>query len=135
MPPSTRPSILQITFHSLLEVRTPIAFSYLGKITANSSVCGCSTHQTLLFVMRQNPFSKKTVVSRKKRFSTQHMRFATFCDKQKDCSSPPKGVSVSHPQRGASHVFIHLAPRLLIVCPKVFLSQKSQQGFTPNLCT
>ena len=31
MPPSTRPSISQITFPSLLEVRTPIAFSYLGK--------------------------------------------------------------------------------------------------------
>ena len=31
MPPSTRPSISQITFPYLLEVRTPIAFSYLGK--------------------------------------------------------------------------------------------------------
>ena len=31
MPPSTRPSISQITFFCLLEVRTPIAFSYLGK--------------------------------------------------------------------------------------------------------
>ena len=31
MPPSTRPSISQITFPSLLEVRTSIAFSYLGK--------------------------------------------------------------------------------------------------------
>ena len=30
MPPSTRPSISQIAFHSLLEVRTPVAFSYLG---------------------------------------------------------------------------------------------------------
>ena len=30
-PPSTQPSISQITFPSLLEVRTPIAFSYLGK--------------------------------------------------------------------------------------------------------
>ena len=29
-PPSTQQSILQITFSSLLEVRTPIAFSYLG---------------------------------------------------------------------------------------------------------
>ena len=30
MPPSTQPSISQITFPSLLEVRTPEAFSYLG---------------------------------------------------------------------------------------------------------
>ena len=30
MPPSTLPSILQIAFPSLLEVRTPTAFSYLG---------------------------------------------------------------------------------------------------------
>ena len=33
MPPSTLPSISQMTFPSLLEVRTPIAFSYLGNKT------------------------------------------------------------------------------------------------------
>ena len=31
MPPSTLPSISQITVPYLLEVRTPLAFSYLGK--------------------------------------------------------------------------------------------------------
>ena len=31
-PPSTSPSISHITFPSLLEIRTPVAFSYLGKI-------------------------------------------------------------------------------------------------------
>ena len=36
-PPSTQPSISQITFPSLLEVRTPRAFSYLGKKTTPSS--------------------------------------------------------------------------------------------------
>ena len=47
MPPSTRPSISQITFPSLLEVRTPIAFSYLGKkilavtFPTSSTFCSC----------------------------------------------------------------------------------------------
>ena len=76
--------------------------------------------------------AKKTVVSWKRAFSTKHLCFATLCDKQKDCSSPPKGVSVSHPQRRASRVFIRLAPRLLIVCSKVILSQKSQRGSLPS---
>ena len=39
-PPSTSPSISQITFPSLLEVRTPVAFSYLGKYVSSDFPLG-----------------------------------------------------------------------------------------------
>ena len=48
MPPSTQPSISQITFPSLLEVRTPIAFSYLGnnnELASFSAATGSKIHQ------------------------------------------------------------------------------------------
>ena len=43
MPPSTRTSSSQITFPSLLEVRTPIAFSYLGKKKKTRCPFNCSS--------------------------------------------------------------------------------------------
>ena len=47
MPPSTRPSISQITFPSLLEVRTPIAFSYLGNKQTNKQATIRCNHSCL----------------------------------------------------------------------------------------
>ena len=65
-PPSTRPSISQITFPSLLEVRTPTAFSYLGKKGKKKERTKTGLHHQKKNISPPPPKKKKTVAPPKK---------------------------------------------------------------------
>ena len=98
MPPSTRPSISQITFPSLLEVRTPIAFSYLGNYTSIDLLA----HKHLEKHQKKTP-QAKTASRHRNRFPARARAscckhcHSSFCPSAPHKTAPHSTLSTSVP--------------------------------------